>query len=147
MSISTLEAHVGGVNRLFPLPYPPNTLNSPRAKKPSSASDHPHYCEHLRLLARAGCILRFWGGTHMPAILRRSLKLTLAAAIALIPAYLPVYAQSTGQDPQPPATMQQPTDAPKPDATKTDSTTSESTKQDPSQPVKQKQDVKKPTQE
>src|SRR5205814_8399212 len=67
----------------------------------------------------------------MPAILRRSLKLTLAAAIALVPAYLPVYAQSTGQDPQPPAPTQQPTtDAPKPDATKPDSTKTDSTKQD-----------------
>src|SRR5256885_10063577 len=84
----------------------------------------------------------------MPAILRRSLKLTLAAAIALVPSYLPVYAQSAGQDPQPPATTQQPTaDAPKPDATKTDSTKTDSTKQDPSQTDKQKQDVKKPNQE
>jgi len=83
----------------------------------------------------------------MPAILRRSLKLTLAAAIALVPSYLPVYAQSASQDPQPPAPTQQPTDAPKPDATKTDSTKTDSTKQDPSQSDKQKQDVKKPNQE
>jgi len=81
----------------------------------------------------------------MPAILRRSLKLALAAAIALVPAYLPVYAQSSGQDPQPPAPTQQPTpDAPKPDATKTDSTKPDSTKQDPTQTDKQKPDVKKP---
>ena len=84
----------------------------------------------------------------MPAILRRSLKLTLAAALALVPSYLPVYAQSAGQDPQPPAPTQQPTtDAPKPDATKPDSTKTDSTKQDPSQTDKQKQDVKKPNQE
>jgi beta-barrel assembly-enhancing protease len=75
----------------------------------------------------------------MPAILRRTLQLTLAAAIALVPAYLPVYAQSSGQDPAPPAqqpTTQQPTtDAQKPDATKTDSTK----KQDPNQTDKDKQ--------
>src|SRR5215470_9050327 len=73
----------------------------------------------------------------MQAILRGSLKVTLAAAIALLPAYLPVYAQSSGsgQDPQPPAPAQQPApDASKPDATKTDST-----KQDPKQPDKDKQ--------
>jgi len=73
----------------------------------------------------------------MQAILRGSLKLTLAAAIALLPAYLPVYAQSSGsgQDPQPPAPAQQPApDASKPDATKTDSM-----KQDPPQTDKDKQ--------
>jgi predicted Zn-dependent protease len=80
----------------------------------------------------------------MQVILRRSLQLTLAAAIALVPAYLPVYAQSAGQDPQPPAPTQQPADAPKPDAPKTDSTKTDSTKQDPAQTDKQKQDVKKP---
>ncbi|HLK06132.1 MAG TPA: M48 family metallopeptidase [Candidatus Acidoferrum sp.] len=89
----------------------------------------------------------------MQAILRRSLKLILVAAIALVPASLPVYAQSAGdqstgtgtqaptQDPQAPAPAQQPTtDAAKPDASKTDSA-----KQDPSQTDKQKQDQKKPT--
>ena len=80
----------------------------------------------------------------MQAILRRSLKLTLAVAIALVPSYLPVYAQSTGQDPQPPAPTQQPTtDTSKPDATKPDATKTDSTKQDPTQTDKQKQDVKK----
>ncbi len=88
----------------------------------------------------------------MQAILRRSLPLTLAAAIAIVPAYLPLCAQSQGQSsgqdqgpaqqpaPQPPAT-----DASKPDASKTDSTKTDSTKQDPQQTDKSKQDVKKTT--
>lgn len=82
----------------------------------------------------------------MQAILRRSLQVTLAAAIALVPAYLPVYAQSPTQDPQPPAPAQQPaTDASKPDAPKTDSTKQDSSKQDPQPADKDKQkDQKKP---
>src|SRR5882672_4966672 len=75
----------------------------------------------------------------MQAILRRSLKLTLAAAIALVPAYLPVYAQSSGQDQSPapaqqPTTQQPATDASKPDASKPDTA-----KQDPQQTDKDKQ--------
>lgn len=82
----------------------------------------------------------------MQAILRRSLQLTLAAAIALVPAYLPVYAQSPAQDPQPPAPTQQPTtDASKPDATRTDSTKTDSTKQNPQQADKDKQKDQKKT--
>ncbi len=82
----------------------------------------------------------------MPTILRRSLELSLAAAIALVPAYLPVYAQSSGQDPSPAPTQQPTTDAPKPDASKPDATKTDSTKQDPQQTDKdkQKQDAKKP---
>ncbi len=77
----------------------------------------------------------------MQAILRRSLQVTLAAAIALVPAYLPVYAQSPAQDPQPPAPTQQPaTDAAKPDAAKTDST-----KQNPQQTDKDKSKDQKKT--
>lgn len=80
----------------------------------------------------------------MQAILRRSLKLALAAAVALVPAYLPVYAQSSGQD-QPPAPAQQPTppaqqpatDSSKPDASKPDAT-KQDTKQDPKQTDKDK---------
>ena len=75
----------------------------------------------------------------MQAILRRSLKLTLAAAIALVPTYLPVYAQSSGQDQSPapaqqPTTQQPATDASKPDASKPDTA-----KQDPQQTDKDKQ--------
>ena len=82
----------------------------------------------------------------MQAILRRSLQLTLAAAIAMVPAYLPAYAQSPTQAPQPPAPTQQPTtDASKPDARSQDSTKADSSKQDPQQTDKQKQDQKKGT--
>src|SRR5215813_1393127 len=72
----------------------------------------------------------------MQAMLRGSLKLTLAAAIALLPAYLPVSAQSSGsgQDPQPPAPTQQPApDATKPGSTKQDSPQSDKDKQNQDQ--------------
>jgi beta-barrel assembly-enhancing protease len=86
----------------------------------------------------------------MPPILRRSLQLTLAAAVALSPAYLPVFAQSqdqsgqsgqsSGQDQsaspaQQPSTQQPPAQQPSTDSTKPDSTT----KQDPQQTDKSKQ--------
>src|SRR5215467_2947262 len=82
----------------------------------------------------------------MQAILRRSLPLTLVAAVALLPACLPICAQSPTQDPQPPVpTHQPPTDAPKPDATSTNPPKTDSSKQDPQQTDKdkQKQDQKK----
>ncbi len=82
----------------------------------------------------------------MPAILRRSLQITLAAAVALLPVYLPAYAQSPAQDPQPPAPTQQPaTDASKPDAKKADSTNQDSAKQNPQQADKDKQKDQKKT--
>jgi predicted Zn-dependent protease len=79
----------------------------------------------------------------MEVILRRSLKLTLAAAIALVPACVPVYAQSSGQD-QSPAPAQQPsTQQPTTDASKPDASNPDATKQDPQQTDKQKQDQPK----
>jgi predicted Zn-dependent protease len=79
----------------------------------------------------------------MEVILRRSLKLTLAAAIALVPACVPVYAQSSGQD-QSPAPAQQPsTQQPTTDGSKPDASNPDATKQDPQQTDKQKQDQPK----
>ncbi|HJZ62724.1 MAG TPA: M48 family metallopeptidase [Candidatus Acidoferrum sp.] len=68
----------------------------------------------------------------MQAILRGSVKLTLAAAFALSLAFLPAYAQSSGsgQDPQQPAPTQQPV----PDTSRPDTS-----KQDPQQADKDKQ--------
>jgi predicted Zn-dependent protease len=74
----------------------------------------------------------------MQAILRRSLQLSLAAAIAFVPAYLPVYAQ----DPAPPAQQPAPPQ-PTADSSKTDSTKTDSAKQDPQQTDKSKQDAAK----
>ena len=90
----------------------------------------------------------------MSLFLRRSLQLSLAAAIALLPSYLPVFAQgqdqsgqssgqSSGQDQSGSQTGQQPsTQQPSTDSTKPDST-----KQDPQQTDKSKQTNKNNGQE
>ena len=81
----------------------------------------------------------------MQAILRGSLKLALAAAFAFLPAYLPVYAQTSGsgQDPQQPAPTQQPApDTSKPDASKQDPQQAEKDKQSQDQ-KKSNTDVKR----
>ncbi|HYK40584.1 MAG TPA: hypothetical protein VEU98_11175, partial [Candidatus Eremiobacteraceae bacterium] len=90
----------------------------------------------------------------MSVILRRSLQLSLAAAIALLPSYLPVFAQgqdqsgqssgqSSGQDQSGSQTGQQPSTQPP----STDSTKPDSTKQDPQQTDKSKQTNKNNGQE
>jgi predicted Zn-dependent protease len=84
----------------------------------------------------------------MPAILRRSLQLSLAAAFALAPAYLPVLAQSQDQSGQTGQSSGQssgqdqsasPAQQPSTQQPSTDSTKPDSTKQDPQQTDKSKQ--------
>jgi predicted Zn-dependent protease len=75
----------------------------------------------------------------MQFVLRRSLQLSLAAAIAFVPAYLPVYAQD---QPAPPAQQPAPPQ-PTTDSSKTDSTKTDSARQDPQQTDKSKQDAAK----
>lgn len=92
----------------------------------------------------------------MSAILRRSLQLSLAAAIALVPSYLPVFAQSQDQSGQSGQSSGQssgqdqsasPAQQPSTQQPSTDSTKPDETKQDPQQTDKSKQTNKNNGQE